>query len=252
MRISFLTGFRHQRRWTVGALCGEFEGSGFPGCARSGKAWRRTSQQLFTLRPGRGSRVPHRGRRNQAVALAGSNETYGPWRGTIARFDLSSRRALLVLRKSRSLNIFEGALRWPRENPGMPPEDVHFHEVGAIDSIADIVAACAGIEALRCRCRPRLQTDRGNRMDRVRTWQVSLFLLRRRLRLSSGVPLSQIDELDGNYHPNRRCRILAEFAFGMFGPVPEMRSGENRLRRQERVTLSLAPTCMLRRARRSG
>ena len=51
--------------------------------------------------------------------------------------------------RTRSIAVFQRIATAEGKIHGIPVEDVGFHEVGALDSIADIVSACAGIEALR-------------------------------------------------------------------------------------------------------
>ena len=62
--------------------------------------------------------------------------------------DLLSRSKLSEWVKSRSIAVFQRVANAEGKIHGRPAAEVHFHEVGAVDSIVDIVGACIALELL--------------------------------------------------------------------------------------------------------
>src|SRR5262249_18157229 len=61
---------------------------------------------------------------------------------------LISRSKLSPWVKKKSLAVFQRIADAEGKIHGMAADEVHFHEVGAVDSIVDIVGACIGLELL--------------------------------------------------------------------------------------------------------
>jgi len=61
---------------------------------------------------------------------------------------LIGRSKLSAWVKKKSIAVFQRVAEAEGKIHGQPPERVHFHEVGAVDSIVDIVGACIGLELL--------------------------------------------------------------------------------------------------------
>ena len=121
--------------------------------------------------------------------------------------------------KERCLAVFHRIAVAEGRIHGVPPERVGFHEVGAEDSIADIVAACAGLESLgveRITCGP-LTEGSGHIHCAHGTFPLPAPAT---LALLEGIPLRQVEESWEHITPTGAA-LVAEFA-ATFGIMPEM------------------------------
>ncbi len=122
--------------------------------------------------------------------------------------------------KARSTAVFQRLAVAESKIHGIAQENVQFHEIGAFDSLADIVAACAGIEALaveRVLASSLLDgtgwTDCAHGRFPVPAPAT--------LEILSGLPVRQIEESHELITPTGAA-LLAEFS-SAFGPFPEMK-----------------------------
>ena len=62
--------------------------------------------------------------------------------------DLIGSSELSLITRNRALEVYQTLADIEGEIHGVHPDDVELHEVGAVDSIIDVVAACAALETL--------------------------------------------------------------------------------------------------------
>lgn len=127
--------------------------------------------------------------------------------------------ALSAFVKERAIAVFHRIAIAEGKVHGLPPEQIHFHEVGAVDSIVDIVAFCAGIEALG---KPRILCSSLAEGTGFVDCAHGRFPLPApaTLEILAGIPLSQIDEPGERITPTGAA-LLAEFAES-FGAMPAL------------------------------
>jgi pyridinium-3,5-bisthiocarboxylic acid mononucleotide nickel chelatase len=122
--------------------------------------------------------------------------------------------------KEHALGIFRRIAVAEGKIHGKSPDDVHFHEVGAFDSIADIVMACVGFESLGVTkiFASTLHDGHGTVECAHGTFPVPAPAT---LEILRGIPLGQIDEPHELITPTGAA-IVVEFAES-FGPMPTLK-----------------------------
>ncbi len=121
--------------------------------------------------------------------------------------------------KTRAIGIFERIALAEGRIHGVPTEHVHFHEVGALDSIADIVCACVGMEHLRIDQVASSTLSEGQGFIECAHGRFPL-PAPATLEILQGVSLRQTDSTHEMITPTG-AGIVREFA-ASFGPMPEM------------------------------
>jgi len=77
-----------------------------------------------------------------------SKEACPPHRRWSELRELISKAPLAMALKDSVLKVFQALAEAEATVHGCDPDQVHFHEIGAIDSLVDVVGVCAGIEQL--------------------------------------------------------------------------------------------------------
>jgi uncharacterized protein (TIGR00299 family) protein len=121
--------------------------------------------------------------------------------------------------KRRSIEVFEKLARTEADVHGESVETVHFHEVGAVDSIVDIVGTVAGLAELgvkRIECSP-LPIGRGQVDCSHGTLPLPAPATARLLR---GTPIFGVDVRGETVTPTGAALVTT--LAGSFGPLPAM------------------------------
>jgi pyridinium-3,5-bisthiocarboxylic acid mononucleotide nickel chelatase len=123
--------------------------------------------------------------------------------------------------RAKAIAVFQRLAVAEGKVHGRPPEEVHFHEVGAVDSIVDIVGACLALDLLG---RPQVVASSVTEgTGSVHCAHVRLPLpapATLELFAARGVAVHQCDEPHELVTPTGAA-LLAEFAES-FGPMPPM------------------------------
>lgn len=124
--------------------------------------------------------------------------------------------------KQRSIAVFRRLAEAEGKIHGQQPDEVHFHEVGAVDSIIDIVGVCVALELLG---HPRVlashATDGSGWVQCAHGRYPVPVPATIEILASRGIPLAQCDEPHELITPTGAA-LLAEFVES-FGPIPPMR-----------------------------